>query len=106
MKAALLILTCFFTLFSGSAQVGVSGGFGVLKGLGVKKPYEGIHIGVEIPRDDEVSYFARLTTTFRNKGTDTSYALAEAIDPGVTSPAVQNVGYIISDNYTTIEGGT
>lgn len=105
MKAALLFIACLLIFLPGSAQVGVGGGATLIKGIGVKRPYTGIHIGVEIPRDDEVSYFGRLSLTLRNKGTDTLPASAEAIDPS-TFPVIQNVGYMISDNFTTIEGGT
>ncbi|MBI3238726.1 MAG: hypothetical protein HYZ43_07810, partial [Flavobacteriia bacterium] len=65
MKQIVLIGSLLISVL-GMAQTGVSGGITMIKGFGIPKAYPGIHIGVEIPRDDEVSYFGRLTTTLSN----------------------------------------
>lgn len=105
MKNYLLSICGLLLSLSGMAQTGVSGGLTLIKGFGIDKPYKGFHLGVEIPRDDEVSYFGRFTTTIPNGGSDSLQMTVEANSPNIT-PVVKTVGYTIADSYTTIEGGT
>lgn len=104
MKQIVLIGSLLISVF-GIAQTGVSGGLTMIKGFGIPKAYPGIHIGIEIPRDDEVSYFGRLTTTLSNFSDEPGLANAEARDV-MTSPQVKQVKYDVKMNYTNIEGGT
>lgn len=101
----LLLLACVALTFVGWAQTGVSGGLTMIKGFGVPKAYPGIHIGVEIPRDDEVSFYGRVTSTLSNQSDEVAQANAEARDP-MTSPQVKTVSYRTKMNYINIEGGT
>ncbi len=107
MKSKLfLVLFLMNGLFLG-AQVGVSAGFSLLKGFGVKMPYGGMHIGVEIPRDDQVTFYGRFTTTLMNKdavdGTNYTYVTARDVS---TNPYQLQVYYQNKMNYNIIEGGT
>jgi len=104
MQKRLLFFAFSLILSVAQAQTGVSGGFTVLKGFGVPKAYPGIHIGVEIPRDDEVSYFGRLTATFANTVSDSIQA--EAIDPSTTFPTVDYKRVDVGMKYINLEGGT
>jgi len=101
----LLLAGFMVSTFLGIAQTGVNGGITMIKGFGVPKAYPGIHLGVEIPRDDQVSYFGRITTTLSNTSDETGFANAEARDLA-TSPQVKQVEYAVKMNYTNIEGGT
>jgi len=99
----LLFFSFIIATSAGMAQTGVSGGFSMLKGFGVKGVYPGIHLGVEIPRDSEVSYFGRITYTLPNYTSDS--LPAEAIDY-TTVPAYDYKAVRVGMNYFNIEGGT
>ncbi len=92
--------------FLGIAQTGVNGGITMIKGFGTPKAYPGIHLGVEIPRDDQVSYFGRITGTLSNKNDNVRTVNVEAIDPTTTFPSAKTIDYETKMNYTNIEGGT
>lgn len=104
MKNGLIIM---MILIAGAvnAQVGISGGGSLMKGFGIPKPWAGLHIGVEIPRDDAISIYGRVTHYFRQKAQDSIYGSAEARDPN-TNPYLISVSGLPSMNYTVIEGGT
>jgi hypothetical protein len=87
------------------AQFGVSGGMSVLKGFGVQKPYIGMHFGGEIPRDDQISLFARLSLYARQQEPGNGLTIVTATD-FTTVPYSQTIGYSSTFNYTIIEGGT
>jgi len=90
----------------GRAQTGVSGGLTMIKGFGIPKAYPGIHIGVEIPRDDEVSFYGRVTATLSNATSEQSTTNVEARDPTTTFPNVKQINYNVKMNYINLEGGT
>lgn len=97
---ALLVL-----LGSGSfAQIGVSGGGTVLKSFGIKGAYPGIHLGVEVPRDDMVSFFGRMVLTLPSYVADT--ILVEAIDPTTTFPSTKYVPTRFGNSYLNFACGT
>lgn len=100
-----VLLVCIALAIYGNAQTGVSGGLTMIKGFGVPKAYPGIHIGVEIPRDDQVSFYGRVTATLSNMSDKTFSANAEARDLS-TSPQVKTVPYTVKMNYINLEGGT
>jgi hypothetical protein len=87
------------------AQFGVSGGMSMLKAFGVPKPYIGMHIGGEIPRDDQVTLFARLSLYARQQEQNKGATIVTATD-FTTVPYSQTIGYTSTFNYTIIEGGT
>ncbi|XOV67254.1 MAG: hypothetical protein ACFHU9_16685 [Fluviicola sp.] len=87
------------------AQVGVNGGGNMLVGFGSQRVWGGLHMGLEIPRDDAVSIYGRLSHYFSRSGQDSIYASAVARDIS-TTPYVINVAGVPRMNYTTLEGGT
>jgi len=93
-------------LLSGSlnAQVSINGGGSMLVGFKTPGPWGGLHIGVEVPRDDAVSIYGRFTHHFRSRG-DSLDAFIIAKDP-TTSPYILTVGSSPSMDYNILEGGT
>jgi hypothetical protein len=103
-----LIFTLFLMLSLGSnAQVGLSGGFNAIKAFGVPGLYEGMHIGVEIPRDDAVSFYMRASGYLSSNNSTETIGYATAINPSTTPYYVQ-VPITTTDrfNYTVLEGGS
>lgn len=101
------ILVVFFgltTVFS-MAQFGLSGGMSMLKAFGTPKPYVGFHIGAEIPRDDAVSFYGRISFYAKQREAIDNYTYVFANDPNKL-PYTQLVPYNATFNYTMIEGGT
>lgn len=105
MKNILLTLVAIMQLSILSAQFGLSGGMNTIFAFGAPKPYLGLHIGGEIPRDDAVTFYGRLSTYLGNKDTVPGLVFANAIDP-MTNPYQQTVYYTSKMNYTVLEGGT
>ena len=68
-----------------SAQVSFNAGSSTLKGFGTEKWFTGFHLGVEVPRDDAMSFYGRFTHHFSRSG-DSLAVSAVAIDPATTSP--------------------
>lgn len=87
------------------AQVGISGGGSMLKGFGTPGVWGGLHFGLEIPRDDAVSLYGRVTHHFARSAQDSILTSAIARDI-TTTPYVINVAGVSRMNYTTLEGGT
>jgi hypothetical protein len=104
MKKLIAIFGLIFLGNTASAQVGLSGGFNILKGFGTPKPYVGMHLGVEIPRDDVNSIFGRVSFYGKQREEFKSTTYVTAINPS-TNPYSLNVGYQSSMNYTILEGG-
>lgn len=102
----LLLLTGLLLTLAVNAQTGVSGGITMIKGFGIPKPYPGIHVGIEIPRDDEVSFYGRITTTLSNMSDEVGTTNVEARDPTTTFPNVKEINYTVKMNYVNLEGGT
>ncbi len=87
------------------AQVGVSAGGNMLVGFGAQRTWGGLHIGLEVPRDDAVSIYGRISHYFPQSGRDSIATFATARDI-TTSPYTISVNGVSRMNYTTIEGGT
>jgi len=105
MKKYISIVALIFATFDATSQFGVSGGTSVLKGFGTTaKPFVGIHLGGELPRDDQNSIYARISFYAKQKEQTEGLTYVEAIQP-TTFPFIQNVSYVNSMNYTILEGG-
>lgn len=76
----------------------------MLKGFGGPKPYVGIHLAGEIPRDDFVSFFGKISFYGKQRDFISNSGYVEAVDP-TTIPTFENVTYLNTMNYTVIEGG-
>lgn len=90
------------------AQVSINGGGSMLVGFSSPGPWGGIHIGLEVPRDDAVSIYGRFTHHFRAGG-DSVAAFVTARDVN-TLPANMPFSYAIGSrptmDYNILEGGT
>jgi hypothetical protein len=104
MRGLVLILALFLA-GSVSAQVGITAGGSVLKSFGVPKPWGGLHFGFEVPRDDQVSIYGRVTHHFKQNSADSIFTTAIAKDV-TTSPYTMSVSGVSSMNHTILEGGT
>lgn len=101
----LLILLAVLLAGGAQAQVGISGGGNMLKGFGQPRPWGGLHVGLEIPRDDAVSIYGRFSHYFPQTNQDSVYAGAIARDIN-TSPYAISVAGVSGMNYNILEGGT
>lgn len=107
MKRGILFLFILMNITWINAQVGLSGGLSMLKAFGVPKPYAGMHLGIEIPRDDQVSFYGRITAYLPNQelsdGSNYTYVTARDFS---TVPYQKQVYYTSQMNYTSLEGGS
>lgn len=103
-KCILMITLGLYSSLS-MAQFGVAGGVSLLKAFGTPKPYIGLHLGGEIPRDDQVSLYGRVAFYGKQIDSQENYTYVTAHDP-TTDPNMQLVTYKNSFNYTILEGGT
>lgn len=101
----ILVLIAIALSGTGFAQVGVSAGTDMLVGFGAQRTWGGIHIGLEIPRDDAISMYGRVSHYFAQSSVDSITTSAIAKDVS-TNPYIVDVKGIARMNYTTIEGGT
>lgn len=105
MKRYLVLIVLFLTiLMDSNAQFGLSGGMSVLKGFGGPKPFVGLHIAGEIPRDDYVSFFLRAAFYAKQKDFATNYGFVQGVT-STTNPYTQSVTYYNTMNYIVLEGG-
>jgi hypothetical protein len=106
MRKFILLAVCLHGLYA-VAQVGLSGGLNTLKAFGVPKMYAGMHFGVEIPRDDQVSFYGRFSGYLPNRDelSTTNYTYVTARET-TTVPYQQIVNYTPQMNYMVIEGGS
>jgi hypothetical protein len=105
MRNKIVLLLMLVISLGLEAQVGLSGGISSVKGFGVPKPYMGLHLGVEIPRDDAISFYGRATFSLPNRGDFEGLTYATAIDM-TTTPYLQQITYNDKMNYTILEGGS
>jgi len=103
MKRYLAIIAIFISV-GANAQVGVTGGASFLKGFGVDGLYKGLHLGVEVPRDDMVSFYGRMIVTLPNYYTDTMQAAA--INPATTFPSQVFASTKFGSSYMNLQAGT
>ena len=106
-KRFILILTVFFLSFSINSQVSVNAGTGFSSGFTSDNPgvFLGFHLGAEVPRNNDVTFYGRISHFLARKESTSFSTYAEAIDL-TTSPYTILVDYTSSTNYTSIEGGT
>lgn len=97
-------LTISFSILTQASygQFGISGGMSMLKPFGIRSFYPGMHFGVEIPTNDQVTIYLRLTATLRNNYVDT--VRYEAID-FTTSPQIIDVPVKFGSGHINFEGG-
>jgi hypothetical protein len=106
------ILSFLIVLLVGNftfSQVGISAGLSALKGFGPNKPWGGFNLGIEVPRDDQTSYYLRYTHHFSKRDIDSvPVYLAPrditTIPPG--QPLYPTISSIPSMNYNIFQFGT
>lgn len=103
MKSLSLIIA-LIVAGSVSAQLSLSAGSSTIKGFGSPKWFTGFHIGVEVPRDDAMSFYGKYTHQFARGGESIAgYAVANET---TTSPYILNISGVPTMNYHILEGGT
>ena len=103
-KSISIAVICLLSL-NAQSQVSLNLGLGPLKGFGVPKSFFGFHGGVELPRNNDVTFYLRLGYYLPKKEDNIMTEYVTAIDL-TTNPSTLGVQYQSSTNYTTIEGGT
>lgn len=109
MKGIKLFIIAIMFSASALAQVGISSGLSALKGFGPNRPWGGFHIGVEVPRDDQASYYLRYTHHFPVRENDSIQLQLEPRDINNVPPGYQYypiIGSLPSMNYNVFEFGT
>jgi hypothetical protein len=102
-KQYLVLIISIVGISSAQAQFGLSGGTCLLKGFGTAKPFIGLQIGGEMPRDDFASLFGRISFYGKQWQGLTNTTYMEVIN--TNEPSNQAITYDNSMNYTVIEGG-
>lgn len=103
MKNRLIIA---FVMLAGlcGAQVSINAGGSMLVGFANPGPWGGIHLGVEVPRDDAISIYGRFTHHFRASGDSVpGFIVANDVN---TSPYTQTIMTLPTMDYNILEGGT
>lgn len=103
-KSLLLGIVAFLFGLNSNAQIGLSAGPGVTYGFSSGQLFKSLHLGIEIPRDEESSVIIRFAASLRNSKQSTGYATA--IDPAVTSPSQILTNIRNSVSLFSLEGGT
>lgn len=109
MKSLILFIALILSI-TVNAQLSISGGGSMLKGFSPDKPYGGFHIGLEIPRDDAVSFYGRYTHHFKQSAKDSIQTYVYAKDWDSPNPQIFPTTMLINSlpsmNYNIFEGGT
>ena len=110
MKSIHKIIAIALGLFmsnSMNAQVSFSAGTGIVNGFGTDKSFFGLHAGIELPRNNDVTFYGRFGHYFSRPDDNTGTGTVIIQDLTNTSlPYQLQVNYASTFNYTTIEGGT
>ena len=104
----LIHLFLVFIILSTTAvfsQMSISGGTSLLNPFGVKKSFYGLHLGGELPQNNQVTFFGRMSYFFPRFEEDSSQAVAVGKDFNI-SPYQIPVNYLNKTNFVMIEGGT
>lgn len=101
------LLTAFLLLMTNIvfSQVSISGGGSMLNPFGVRKSFYGLHLGGELPQNNQVTFFGRVSYFFPRFEEDSLQAVAVGKDFTV-SPYQVSVNYLNKTNYVMVEGGT
>lgn len=104
----LLVIAILVGSLNAFGQASVSGGGSVLAAFGTKTPWAGLHLGLEVPRDDVSSLYFRYTHHFSAYGdsipADYYWIYVEPRDPNSILP-IKYIGATPSMNYNILEGG-
>jgi len=99
----IIILFSLLSAFTGFSQISVNGGPSMLVGFGAPKPWGGFHVGIDIPKNEDVTFQIQYQYMFKQKSKDFFQGVATAKD-GLTIPF--NVQVNPSMDFHLISGGT
>ena len=90
-----------------NAQVSLSAGMGMINGFTAENAYFGIHGGLELPRNNDVTFYGRFGHYFSraDEMQNTTTVILQDLN-NTTLPYQLQVYSNSSFNYTTFEGGT
>ena len=110
MKYLKSLITLFVSICIGvslNAQVSISAGMGGVNGFSTSKSFFGLHGGLELPRNNDVTFYGRFGHYFSRPDDIQNTTTVILQDLTNTSLPYQLQVYSNSTfNYTTIEGGT
>ena len=86
-------------------QVSVNAGTSFLKGFTTEKSFFGLNGGIELPRSNDITFYARVGHYFPKYEDQVNSTVVTAVNL-TTTPYNLQVNYQSKMNYTTIEGGT
>jgi hypothetical protein len=105
LKSILVLISVLFLVISIRAQLSLAGGTSMLNAFGVKKTFYGLHVGGELPQNNQVTFYGRLSYFFPIREEDSTQAVAVGNDFTV-NPYQINVNSINRTNFILVEGGT
>lgn len=105
----LVVLAFSVWSLNGFSQYSLGGGGSMLFQFGNSKPFGGLHFNFEIPRNNEITFFGRVTYHFNQRAEQDLSAdypvYAYGIEPGL-DPILVPYTFKESFNYFMIDGGT
>jgi hypothetical protein len=104
-KVYIFILSSIFFSNISNSQISINAGTGLLKGFTTDKSFFGLNAGIEMPRSNDVTFYARIGHYFPRFEEQVNSTFVTATD-FTTIPYQLNVNYQSKMNYTTFEGGT
>jgi hypothetical protein len=87
------------------AQMSISGGTGIMNGVGTGYKPLGFHLGLELPRSSDLTFYVRAAAFLPSAAADTNYANMTAISL-TTVPYTLSVPYQNRSSTYYFEGGT
>jgi hypothetical protein len=101
-KVVLFVVSIICSTGSLTAQFGIGGGLSGLYGFGSPKSFGGLNIVLELPQDDEMTYFGKVTYLFPRQD-DVTYS--EYLNNNNSLLSSQSFDYNFSMDYLLLEGG-
>jgi hypothetical protein len=102
LKITLIVMLLFCANSSVFAQFGIGGGLSGLYGFGSPKSFGGLNVVLELPQDDEMTYFGKITYLFPRQDEIT---YSEYLNNNNSLLSGQSFDYNFSMDYLLLEGG-
>ena len=101
-KVVLFVVSIICSTGSLTAQFGIGGGLSGLYGFGSPKSFGGLNVILELPQDDEMTYFGKVTYLFPRQD-DVTYS--EYLNNNNSLLSGQSFDYNFTMDYLLLEGG-
>jgi hypothetical protein len=101
-KVVLFVVSIICSTGLLTAQFGIGGGISGLYGFGSPKSFGGLNVVLELPQDDEMTYFGKVTYLFPRQD-DVTYS--EYLNNNNSLLSGQSFDYNFSMDYLLLEGG-